>query len=105
MCEKSGLVSAGLLGIVVHPDHYQIAGRWRARMSFPREDLKTKSYIANLTSAFSLRPEVYRAWQNLLSSIRSKMRLRRYELVTLAAAFMIDMIHRIPMQMLANPRS
>ena len=33
-----------------------------------------------------LRPEVYRAWQNLLNSIRSKMRLRRFELVTLAAA-------------------
>jgi len=51
-----------------------------------QEDLKTKGYIANHTSAFSLRPDVYRAWQNLLSTIRSKMRLRRYELVTLAAA-------------------
>jgi uncharacterized peroxidase-related enzyme len=51
-----------------------------------QEDLKTKGYVANHTSAFSLRPEVYRAWQNLLSSIRSNMRLRRFELVTLAAA-------------------
>ena len=51
-----------------------------------QEDLKTKGYVANHTSAFSLRPEVYRAWQNLLNSIRSKMRLRRFELVTLAAA-------------------
>ena len=51
-----------------------------------QEDQKTKGYVANHTSAFSLRPEVYRAWQNLLSSIRSNMRLRRFELVTLAAA-------------------
>ena len=51
-----------------------------------QEDLKTKGFVANHTSAFSLRPEVYRAWQNLLSTIRSKMRLRRFELVTLAAA-------------------
>jgi uncharacterized peroxidase-related enzyme len=51
-----------------------------------QEDMKTKGYVANHTSAFSLRPEVYRAWQNLLNSIRSKMRLRRFELVTLAAA-------------------
>lgn len=51
-----------------------------------QEDMKTKGYVANYTSAFSLRPDVYRAWQNLLSSIRSRMRLRRYELVTLAAA-------------------
>jgi uncharacterized peroxidase-related enzyme len=51
-----------------------------------QDDVKTKGYVANYTSAFSLRPDVYRAWQNLLSSIRSKMRLRRYELVTLAAA-------------------
>ena len=51
-----------------------------------QEDVKTKGYVANHTSAFSLRPEVYRAWQNLLGSIRSHMRLRRFELVTLAAA-------------------
>ena len=51
-----------------------------------QEDLKTKGYVANHTSAFSLRPEVYRAWQNLVGSIRSHMRLRRFELVTLAAA-------------------
>ena len=51
-----------------------------------QEDLKTKGYVANHTSAFSLRPEAYRAWQNLLGSIRSNMRLRRFELVTLAAA-------------------
>ena len=51
-----------------------------------QDDLKTKGYVANHTSTFSLRPEVYEAWKNLLTSIRSKMRLRRFELVTFAAA-------------------
>jgi uncharacterized peroxidase-related enzyme len=51
-----------------------------------QEDLKIKGYVANHTLAFSLRPEVYRAWLNLVGSIRSNMRLRRFELVTLAAA-------------------
>jgi uncharacterized peroxidase-related enzyme len=51
-----------------------------------QEDVKAKGYVANHTAAFSLRPEVYRAWQGLLGSIRSNMHLRRFELVTLAAA-------------------
>ena len=36
--------------------------------------------------AFSLRPAAYVAWENLIVSIRSNMDLRRYELVTIAAA-------------------
>ncbi|MGO9307666.1 MAG: carboxymuconolactone decarboxylase family protein [Spirochaetia bacterium] len=51
-----------------------------------QDDQKTKGYVANHTSAFSLRPEVYQAWRTLLNSIRSNMRLRRFELVTFAAA-------------------
>jgi uncharacterized peroxidase-related enzyme len=51
-----------------------------------QDDIKTKGYVANHTSTFSLRPEVYDAWKKLLGSIRSHMRLRRFELVTLAAA-------------------
>ena len=43
-------------------------------------------YVPNYIQTFSLRPEVYDAWTELISSIRSKMRLRRYELVTFAAA-------------------
>jgi hypothetical protein len=45
-----------------------------------------QGYIANGTMTLSLRPDVFVAWENLLKAIRSKMRLRRYELVTLAAA-------------------
>jgi uncharacterized peroxidase-related enzyme len=51
-----------------------------------RSDKETKGYIANHTSVFSLRPEVYEAWKHLLMSIRSNMRLRRFELVTFAVA-------------------
>jgi uncharacterized peroxidase-related enzyme len=50
------------------------------------DDLKNLGYIANYTKAMSLRPEVIMAWRNLIGTIRSKMRLRRYELVTIAAA-------------------
>jgi uncharacterized peroxidase-related enzyme len=46
----------------------------------------SSGYIPNYATLFSHRPEVYKAWQNLISSIRTNMSLRRYELVTLAAA-------------------
>jgi uncharacterized peroxidase-related enzyme len=49
-------------------------------------DRRAMGYVANYTKAFSLRPQVMRAWQGLSASIRSTMDLRRYELVTLAAA-------------------
>lgn len=43
-------------------------------------------YIPNYLKIFSHRPEVYKAWQQLNTGIRVNMSLRRYELVTLAAA-------------------
>ena len=49
-------------------------------------DLKNLGYVANYTQAMSLRPEVMQAWRQLIGAIRSKMHLRRYELVTFAAA-------------------
>ncbi|MBI4926454.1 MAG: hypothetical protein HY835_01725 [Anaerolineae bacterium] len=48
--------------------------------------LKGQGYIPNYVKAFSLHPEVYDAWAKLIGAIRSRMRLRRYELVTFAAA-------------------
>jgi uncharacterized peroxidase-related enzyme len=51
-----------------------------------KADRQTKGYVPNHTAAFSLRPEVYDAWQKLLGAIRGNMRLRRYELVTFAVA-------------------
>ncbi len=50
------------------------------------EDLASLGYIANYSRLFSLRPEVYRAWKTLIGAVRGNMRLRRYELATIAAA-------------------
>lgn len=49
-------------------------------------DIKDQGYVANGTKAMSLRPDAYLAWEALRKTVRSKMRLRRYELVTIATA-------------------
>ena len=51
-----------------------------------REAKAAFGFIPNLTKVFSHRPEVYRAFQALLESVKAGMDARRYELVTLAAA-------------------
>lgn len=43
-------------------------------------------YVPNWAKAFSLRPEVMDGWSALLEPIRSAMTVRRFELVTFAAA-------------------
>jgi uncharacterized peroxidase-related enzyme len=43
-------------------------------------------YVPNYAKLFSFRPQVLDAWTQLQKSIRATMDLRRYELVTLAAA-------------------
>lgn len=50
------------------------------------QDVQTQGYVANYTRAMSLRPKAIAAWRQLSRAIRSTMPLRRYELVTLAAA-------------------
>jgi uncharacterized peroxidase-related enzyme len=47
-------------------------------------------YVPNYAKAFSLHPEVYDAWTKLIGAIRSKMRMRRYELVTFASAMALE---------------
>jgi hypothetical protein len=47
-------------------------------------------YVPNYAQAFSLLPDVYEAWTKLIEAIRSKMRLRRYELVTFATAMALE---------------
>src|SRR5665647_3052561 len=49
-------------------------------------DRKSLGYVPNHAKVFSLRPDVLEAWRNFQASIRKNLRLRRYELVTLAAA-------------------
>ncbi len=51
---------------------------------------KNNGYVPNYVKAFSLHPEVYDAWTKLIGAIRSKMRLRRYELVTFASAMALE---------------
>ena len=51
---------------------------------------KNLGYVANYIKAYSIHPEVYDAWTKLISAIRSKMRLRRYELVTFASAMALE---------------
>ncbi len=43
-------------------------------------------YLPNMTKLFAHRPEVFEAWVTLNGAIKSNMDLRRYELVTIAAA-------------------
>ena len=50
------------------------------------EELKSLGYIKNTNRVMSSRPEAIDAWNALVKAIRANMRLRRYELVTLAAS-------------------
>lgn len=43
-------------------------------------------YVPNYTRTFSHRPELYRAWTNLIKNVSSVMDPRRYELATIGAA-------------------
>ena len=56
-------------------------------------DIKTSRYIANETKTMSLRPDADLAWEALRKIVRSKMRLRRFELVTLATASALYCTH------------
>ena len=53
-------------------------------------DRKNLGYVPNHAMVFSLRPEVLEAWRAFQGSIRKNLRLRRYELVTLAAAMALN---------------
>ncbi len=50
------------------------------------EDVKNLGVASNVTRSFSLIPETFEGWKTLISSIRKQMRLRSYELTTMAAA-------------------
>ena len=49
-------------------------------------DRQANGYVPNYAQAMSLNPDAIAAWRQLSQAIRSKMRLRRYELVTFATA-------------------
>jgi uncharacterized peroxidase-related enzyme len=53
-------------------------------------DRKSMGYVPNHAKVFSLRHEVLDTWRAFQGSIRKNLRLRRYELVTLAAAMALN---------------
>ena len=53
-------------------------------------DRKNLGYVPNHARVFSLRPEILEAWRAFQGSIRKTMSLKRYELVTLAAAMALN---------------
>ncbi|MCX6230238.1 MAG: carboxymuconolactone decarboxylase family protein [Bacteroidetes bacterium] len=53
-------------------------------------DNKNMGYVPNHAKVFSLRPEVLETWRAFQGSIRKNLRLRRYELVTFAAAMALN---------------
>ncbi len=53
---------------------------------FYDQDIKEDGQVSNTTRSFSLLPETWEGWKALIKSVRKNMRLRDYELTTLAAA-------------------
>ena len=51
---------------------------------------KATAMCRTIVKAFSIHPEVYDAWLKLIGAVRSNMKMRRYELVTLATAMALD---------------
>lgn len=51
-----------------------------------RREIERVGYLPNYSQTFSLHPQAYRAWRDLIASIAKAMDERRYELATLAAA-------------------
>lgn len=51
-----------------------------------REATDSNGTVPNMVRVFGHRPEVMAAWRGLAAAIRGNMSLRRYELVTIAAA-------------------
>lgn len=47
---------------------------------------RSSGYVPNFLRPFALQPELYAAWEGLLSSVKAGMTPLRYELVTLVAA-------------------
>lgn len=50
------------------------------------KDERDLGYVAEYTRVMAVNPEAYQAWEQLIRAIVSQLGVRRYELVTLAAA-------------------
>jgi uncharacterized peroxidase-related enzyme len=57
------------------------------------DDLRSLGYVTTHTKTMAVNPEAYEAFEGLLGTITAGMDLRRYELITLAAATAIGSTH------------
>jgi uncharacterized peroxidase-related enzyme len=57
------------------------------------QDRKEAGYVSNKVRAWRYRPEMAASWQQMLKTIRSHMRLRTFELITLAASHAIGCVY------------
>ncbi len=57
-----------------------------ALKGYYEEDVQDLGVPSNVTRSFSLFPDTYEGWRSLIRSIRKHIRMRDYELTTLAAA-------------------
>ena len=58
-----------------------------------KQDMEKDGYIWNTNRVWSHRPEMVSLWLPLLKSVRSHLRLRTYELVTIASARAIGCVY------------
>ena len=57
------------------------------------QDRAANGYVRNVSRAWSYRPELADPWQQILKTIRSNLRLRPFELITLAASREIGCVY------------
>jgi uncharacterized peroxidase-related enzyme len=78
------------MSILQTPSEAEAVGETAAAYAADRAAL---GYVASHTKVLALNPEALDAWQTLASTIAASLGMRRYELVTLAAALGIGSRH------------
>jgi uncharacterized peroxidase-related enzyme len=73
----------GSVAIIRTPDPGEATG---AVADIYAKDIRDLGYAAEYTRVMSTNPEAYQAWEQLIRAIVEQLGVRRYELVTLAAA-------------------
>lgn len=71
------------MSIIATPEPADVTG---LAAEFYEDDLAHMGYVPEHTRVMAINPEAYKAWEELAGAIARPMGMRRYELVTLAAA-------------------
>lgn len=71
------------MAIIQTPDPVDATG---AVADIYAKDIRDLGYVADYTRVMATNPEAYQAWEQLIRAIVAQLGVRRYELVTLAAA-------------------